>query len=192
MCLKDTLLRSDVHNDLYEALQIVIRVRLFTNQQHHSTLVGAFGAPGTSGASWSSQLPPPPPPPPLSTAKGLGTHKLSPTDYLMQNDSIPEEKVLLSDDEDSENDHHPKLCEDGDMTILNGNYRQVNKTTLTQADFEGQAYEVVKAFYPDVIHIQFQMEEYHKMLTDQVDWANPEGDQVRINVNRPLPLCDIS
>ncbi|GKD21642.1 hypothetical protein Tco_1223345 [Tanacetum coccineum] len=32
------------------------------------------------------------------------------------------------------------------------------------------------------------MEECHKMLTDQVDWANPEGDQVRINVNRPLPL----
>ncbi|GJS91019.1 hypothetical protein Tco_0773655 [Tanacetum coccineum] len=26
------------------------------------------------------------------------------------------------------------------------------------------------------------------MLIDQVDWANPEGDQVRINVNRPLPL----
>ncbi|GKD45822.1 hypothetical protein Tco_1270467 [Tanacetum coccineum] len=32
------------------------------------------------------------------------------------------------------------------------------------------------------------MEECHKMLTYQVDWANPEGDQVRINVNRPLPL----
>ncbi|GKB78238.1 hypothetical protein Tco_0945133, partial [Tanacetum coccineum] len=32
------------------------------------------------------------------------------------------------------------------------------------------------------------MKECHKMLTDQVDWANPEGDQVRINVNRPLPL----
>ncbi|GJR39272.1 hypothetical protein Tco_1214956 [Tanacetum coccineum] len=65
---------------------------------------------------------------------------------------------------------------------------QVNKTTLTQADIEGQAYEVIKAFYPDVIHLQFQMEECHKMLTDQVDWANLEGDQVRINVNRPLPL----
>ncbi|GJR71290.1 hypothetical protein Tco_0083655 [Tanacetum coccineum] len=48
---------------------------------------------------------------------------------------------------------------------------------LTQADFEGQAYEVVKAFYPDVIHLQFQIEECHKMLTDQVDWMNPEGDQ---------------
>ncbi|GJR09749.1 hypothetical protein Tco_0792401 [Tanacetum coccineum] len=32
------------------------------------------------------------------------------------------------------------------------------------------------------------MEECHKMLIDQVDWANSEGDQVRINVNRPLPL----
>ncbi|GKE78385.1 hypothetical protein Tco_1544505, partial [Tanacetum coccineum] len=59
---------------------------------------------------------------------------------------------------------------------------------LTQANLEGQAYEVVKVFYPDIIHLQFQMKECHKMLTDQVDWANPEGDQVRINVNRPLPL----
>ncbi|GKB06066.1 hypothetical protein Tco_0834299 [Tanacetum coccineum] len=32
------------------------------------------------------------------------------------------------------------------------------------------------------------MEECYKMLTYQVDWANPEGDQVRCNVNRPLPL----
>ncbi|GJY95130.1 hypothetical protein Tco_0511491 [Tanacetum coccineum] len=34
--------------------------------------------------------------------------ELSPTDYLMQDDSIPEEQVHLSDDEDSENDHQPK------------------------------------------------------------------------------------
>ncbi|GJX39936.1 hypothetical protein Tco_0254926 [Tanacetum coccineum] len=32
------------------------------------------------------------------------------------------------------------------------------------------------------------MEECHKMLTDQVDWTNPEGDQFRVDVNRPLPL----
>ncbi|GJT55868.1 hypothetical protein Tco_0990922 [Tanacetum coccineum] len=81
------------------------------------------------------------------------------------------------------------LAKTGDMmTFMNWYCRQVNKTELTQADFEGQAYEVVKAFYPDVIHLQFQMEECHKMLTDQVDWTNPEGDQVRIDVNRPLPL----
>ncbi|GJZ21373.1 hypothetical protein Tco_0558412 [Tanacetum coccineum] len=70
-------------------------------------------------------------------------------------------------------------------TFLNSYCQRMNKTVLTQADFEGQAYEVVKAFYPDVIHLQFQMEECHKMLTDQVDWANPEGDQVRINGSCP-------
>nr|GEV09785.1 hypothetical protein [Tanacetum cinerariifolium] len=32
------------------------------------------------------------------------------------------------------------------------------------------------------------MEECHKMLTDQVDWMNLEGDQVRVDVNRPLPF----
>ncbi|GJX40273.1 hypothetical protein Tco_0255263 [Tanacetum coccineum] len=81
------------------------------------------------------------------------------------------------------------LAKTGDMTtFLNWYCSQINKSKLTQADLEGQAYEVVKVFYPDIIHLQFQMEECHKMLTDQVDWANPEGDQVRINVNRPLPL----
>ncbi|GJY08835.1 hypothetical protein Tco_0375889 [Tanacetum coccineum] len=33
-----------------------------------------------------------------------------------------------------------------------------------------------------------KMEECHKMLIDQIDWANPEGDQVRIDISSPLPL----
>ncbi|GJW62069.1 hypothetical protein Tco_0111404 [Tanacetum coccineum] len=66
-----------------------------------------------------------------------------------------------------------------------GNYK------LTQADLEGQAYEVVKPFYSDIVHLQFQMEECHKMLTDQIDWANPEGDQVRIDISKPLPLSGL-
>ncbi|GKA05761.1 hypothetical protein Tco_0684881 [Tanacetum coccineum] len=62
------------------------------------------------------------------------------------------------------------LAKTGDMTtFLNWYCRQINKSKLTQADLEGQAYEVVKVFYPDIIHLQFQMEECHKMLTDQVD-----------------------
>ncbi|GJU44357.1 hypothetical protein Tco_1201623 [Tanacetum coccineum] len=32
------------------------------------------------------------------------------------------------------------------------------------------------------------MDECHKMLTDRIDWANPEGDQVRIDISEPLPL----
>nr|GEZ70768.1 hypothetical protein [Tanacetum cinerariifolium] len=44
----------------------------------------------------------------------------------------------------------------GDMTtFLNWYCQKINKIMLTQADFKGQAYEVVKAFYPDVIHLQY-------------------------------------
>ncbi|GKF87956.1 hypothetical protein Tco_0258833, partial [Tanacetum coccineum] len=77
----------------------------------------------------------------------------------------------------------------GDMrTFMNWYCQKMGKTKLTQAYLEGQAYEVVKPFYPDIVHLQFQMEECYKMLTDQIDWANPEGDQVRIDITKPLPL----
>ncbi|GKA88740.1 hypothetical protein Tco_0810504 [Tanacetum coccineum] len=77
--------------------------------------VGPSGALGTSGASGSSQLPPLPPPTSTGTSgaaqqqgsKAL-TQELSPTDSLMQDDSIPDEQVHFSDDEDSGNDHQPK------------------------------------------------------------------------------------
>ncbi|GKA76567.1 hypothetical protein Tco_0783028, partial [Tanacetum coccineum] len=59
-------------------------------------------------------------------------------------------------------------------TFMNWYCQKMGKTELTQADLEGQAYEVGKPFYPDVVHLQFQMEECHNMLTDQIDWANPE------------------
>ncbi|GJU54575.1 hypothetical protein Tco_1228289 [Tanacetum coccineum] len=89
-------------------------------------------------------------------------------------------------------DENSLLAKTGDMTtFMNWYYRQMNKTELTQADFEGKDYEVYKAFYPDVIHLQFQMKECHKMLTDQVEWTNPEGDQVRFDVKRPLPLSGL-
>nr|GEX64046.1 hypothetical protein [Tanacetum cinerariifolium]GEX64054.1 hypothetical protein [Tanacetum cinerariifolium] len=191
--------------------------------------VGAFGAHGTSGASGSCQLPPPPPP--LSTGTS-GSAQQQGSKAL--NDSIHDEQVYLSDDEDSGNGHLPTaysrkgwwkplpaeerpatpepawtipssnvsdvdnnwasalaltyvtpaenslLVKTRYMTnFLNWYCRQVNKTKLIQADLEGQTYEVVKAFYPDVIHLQFQMEECHKLLTDQVDWTNPKGDQVK-------------
>nr|GEW64588.1 hypothetical protein [Tanacetum cinerariifolium] len=163
---------------------------------------------------------PPPPPPPASASGALagisGTQELSLMDSLIQNDSIPDEQVHFSDDEDFRNDHLPKADSRKDwwkplpkeerpmtpkpawtipsfntgymMNFLNWYYRQVNKTELTQADLDGQAYKVVKAFYPNVIHLQFQIDECHKLLTDQVEWTNLEGDQVRVDVNRPLPL----
>nr|GEW30296.1 retrovirus-related Pol polyprotein from transposon TNT 1-94 [Tanacetum cinerariifolium] len=42
----------------------------------------------------------------------------------------------------------------GDMrTFMHWYRQQMGKTELNQADFKGQAYEVVKAFYPDVVHL---------------------------------------
>nr|GFA72289.1 hypothetical protein [Tanacetum cinerariifolium] len=84
-------------------------------------LAGASGAPGTLEASGSSKFPLPPPSS-LSTgtfgsaqqqgSKALtgvsGTQELSPTDSLIQDHSILDEQVHLSDDEDSKNDHLPK------------------------------------------------------------------------------------
>nr|GFA13276.1 hypothetical protein [Tanacetum cinerariifolium] len=169
---------------------------------------GASGALGTSGASGSSQLPLLPP---LSSTAGLyETQELSPMDSLILDDSILDEQVYLFDDEDFENDHLPiadlrkgwwkplsteekPATPKPTWTIPYSNVSYVKKqlgycTKLTQVDLERQAYEVVKPFYQNVINLQFQIEECYKLLTNQVDWTNPEGDQVRIDVNRPLPL----
>ncbi|GJY07633.1 hypothetical protein Tco_0374687 [Tanacetum coccineum] len=95
----------------------------------------------------------------------------------------------ISDSEDTKNS---LLDKTGDMqTFMNWYCQKLGKTELTQADLEGQAYEVVKAFYPDVVKLQFLMEECHKMLTNQIDCANPEADKVMIDISRPLPLSDL-
>nr|GEV39365.1 ribonuclease H-like domain-containing protein [Tanacetum cinerariifolium] len=69
-------------------------------------------------------------------------------------------------------------------TLIPHDSLPVNKTNLTQADLKGKAYEVVKEFYPDVNHLQFQMEECYKLLTDQVDETNLKRDQVNLEYLR--------
>ncbi|GKD01190.1 hypothetical protein Tco_1171464, partial [Tanacetum coccineum] len=54
----------------------------------------------------------------------------------------------------AENSLHEKT---GDMrTFMNWYCQKMGKTELTQADLNGQAYEVVKAFYPNVVHLPFK------------------------------------
>ncbi|GKD77207.1 hypothetical protein Tco_1339828, partial [Tanacetum coccineum] len=58
-------------------------------------------------------------------------------------------------------------------------------TKLTPEHLEGPAYEVVKAFHPDVIHLQFQMEECHKLLTNQVDdRLLSKGDRIALSITK--------
>ncbi|GJT00790.1 hypothetical protein Tco_0821959 [Tanacetum coccineum] len=68
-------------------------------------------------------------------------------------------------------------------TFIDWYYKKQGITELTQKDLEGPAFEIVKVFHPDVIHLQYQMEECHKLLTDQVDDAI-----LKYNVSKPLPL----
>ncbi|GKA95571.1 hypothetical protein Tco_0817609 [Tanacetum coccineum] len=76
------------------------------------------------------------------------------------------------------------LAQTEDMAMFMDWYcKRQGITHLTLQDLEGPAFEIVKVFHPDVIHLQFQMEECHKLLTDQVD-----DTILRYNVSKPLPL----
>ncbi|GJU03212.1 hypothetical protein Tco_1113550 [Tanacetum coccineum] len=64
----------------------------------------------------------------------------------------------------------------------------IGKSKLNKADLEGPAYKVVRAFHSNSISLQFQMEECHLLLTDQIDLVNPKGHRVVSDVSKPLPL----
>ncbi|GJT94606.1 hypothetical protein Tco_1090124 [Tanacetum coccineum] len=76
------------------------------------------------------------------------------------------------------------LAQTRDMaTFMNWYCKQQGIFKLTPKDLEGPAFEIFKVFHHDVIHLQFQMEECHKLITNQVDDAI-----LRYNVSKPLPL----
>nr|GEX24146.1 hypothetical protein [Tanacetum cinerariifolium] len=64
------------------------------------------------------------------------------------------------------------LAQTGDMAIFMDWYcKKQGITELKQKDLEGPAFEIFKVFHPNVIHLQYQIEECHKLLTDEVDDA---------------------
>ncbi|GKB23865.1 hypothetical protein Tco_0863266 [Tanacetum coccineum] len=66
--------------------------------------------------------------------------------------------------------------------------RRTRKNKLCKADLEGPAFNLVKAFHKNIVFLQHQMDECHKLLTNKVDLGNPEGHQILRNVYEPLPL----
>ncbi|GKA73637.1 hypothetical protein Tco_0779939, partial [Tanacetum coccineum] len=136
---------------------------------------------------------------------------LIPDDLYMDDETTADEQAVSSDDEVGEpawfipssdmsmptnnwasalkSTHAPPqenslLAQTGDMaTFMDWYCKQRGISKLTPKDLEGPAFEIVKVFHHDVIHLQFQMEECHKLLTDQVDDAI-----LRYNVSKPLPL----
>ncbi|GJU31134.1 retrovirus-related pol polyprotein from transposon TNT 1-94 [Tanacetum coccineum] len=60
------------------------------------------------------------------------------------------------------------LAQIGDMkTFMDWYCKKQGISELTQQDLEGPAYKIVKVFHPDVVHLQFQMEECQIYLTDR-------------------------
>nr|GEU97378.1 retrotransposon protein, putative, Ty1-copia subclass [Tanacetum cinerariifolium] len=76
------------------------------------------------------------------------------------------------------------LAQTGDMAIFMDWFcKKQGITKLKPQDLEGPAFDLVKVFHPNVIHLQYQVKECHKLLTDKVDESI-----IRYNVSKPLPL----
>nr|GEU37765.1 hypothetical protein [Tanacetum cinerariifolium] len=76
------------------------------------------------------------------------------------------------------------LAQTSDMAIFMDWFcKRQGITELKPQDLEGPTFELVKVFHPNLIHLQYQMEEYHKLLTDSVD-----DSIIGHNVSKPLPL----
>nr|GFC60437.1 hypothetical protein [Tanacetum cinerariifolium] len=91
---------------------------------------------------------------------------------------------LTHEDLDMDEAMDSLLVQSGDITIFMDWFcKRRGITKIKPQDLEGPAYEIVKVFHPDVIHLQYQMEECHKLLTDSVD-----DPILRHNVSKPLPL----
>ncbi|GJV41409.1 hypothetical protein Tco_1419849 [Tanacetum coccineum] len=86
-------------------------------------------------------------------------------DALTKSYKDPEENKLLS--------------KTGDMgSFIKWYCKWIGKKKLTKDDLEGQTYMTVKPFHTNNISLQFQIKEYHQLLSDKIDLMNPEGHRV--------------
>nr|GEY70713.1 hypothetical protein [Tanacetum cinerariifolium] len=151
-------------------------------------LAGASGAPGSEAPSLSKSTASAPQSMAWTTsdtryesAGFFGTQELSLTDSLIQDDSILDEQEIPVT-------HEPAWTNPSSTVSDVEN----NWATVLVLAYETPVENSLLAKTGDMTNFLNwycrQMEECHKMLTDQVDWTNPEGDQVRVDVNQPLPL----
>ncbi|GKD19486.1 hypothetical protein Tco_1208644 [Tanacetum coccineum] len=66
--------------------------------------------------------------------------------------------------------------------------KRLGKKQLSKSDLEGPTFKVAKASHENSISLQFQMEECHWLLMDQVDLVNPEGHRFVPDMSKSLPL----
>nr|GEZ25946.1 hypothetical protein [Tanacetum cinerariifolium] len=125
---------------------------------------------------------------------------LTPADMEIDEDMGPDEQAQSSNDEDIGSTHIPKssalassyspppedslFAQTGEIaTFMDWFCKRRGITELKPQDLEGPAFEIIKVFHPYVIHLQYQMEQCHKLLTDSMD-----DPILRHNFSKPLPL----
>nr|GEV32276.1 hypothetical protein [Tanacetum cinerariifolium] len=137
---------------------------------------------------------------------------LTPADLEIDDDMALDEQAQSTDDEDIGNAHIPNvnLRQDwwkpleeerpatsepawfiplSDVLVPTSNWASALASTYSPPPEDsllvrtGPAFEIIKVFHPNVIHLQYQMEECHKLLNDSVD-----DSILRYNVSKPLPL----
>nr|GEW83813.1 hypothetical protein [Tanacetum cinerariifolium] len=119
-----------------------------------------------------SPPPQPPPPPPPSGASGApGWWKPLTKD---ERPAMPEPAWTIPSSNLSD-------CKNNWATALVFTYAPHAESSLLTKT--GPAYELVKVFHPNVVHLQFQLEECHKLPTDQMEDA-----LFRVDISRSLPL----
>ncbi|GJR37467.1 hypothetical protein Tco_1213151 [Tanacetum coccineum] len=122
-----------------------------------------------------------------------------PEDVFMHEESDFAAPDMVSDDEDIGSRHIPRinmnyvpppknslLSQTGDIRVfIDWFCKKQGIIELTPEHLEGPAYEVVKDFHPEVIHLQYQMEECYKLLTNQVDdKLLSKGDRIALSITK--------
>nr|GEW20787.1 hypothetical protein [Tanacetum cinerariifolium] len=199
MQLFEALEKSMNHDQSEELAQDLAEARKKKKKSHESSKTPPGSPPhqpphppppagpsGAPGASRSSQVPPPPPLPSYtnqeSPSKGSAAPSSSKTAAPAEYQAWTMTEVNLRQDWwkplEEERPATPEPAwsipssdaPTGDIAIfIDWFYKRRGITKLKPQDLEGPAFEIVKVFHPDVIHLQYQMEECHKLLTDSVD-----------------------
>nr|GEV09429.1 hypothetical protein [Tanacetum cinerariifolium] len=75
----------------------------------------------------------------------------------------------------------------GDMaTFIDWFCKRRGITELKPQDLEGPAFEIIKVFHRNVIHHQYQMEECHKLLTDNIEYLRygSKGSRPALSISK--------
>ncbi|GJU31269.1 hypothetical protein Tco_1174858 [Tanacetum coccineum] len=66
------------------------------------------------------------------------------------------------------------------------NHLKIDK--LTQEHLVGPTFNLLKGTCKSHVELEYNSEECYKVLTDRLDWNNPEGKEYPFDLSKPLPL----